>query len=167
MIKSLIDRLRRLERALAAALLIAIVALVFVASSARYLGTPLIWSIEITQALFVWLCVLAADLTLQRAGHFSVDALANLLPPRARLVLDVFNILLVGALLALLVWYGVVFAEISYGRPLPMTGVTSATATAALPIGFALMLITLAEQLVARLHGEARKDDEPVTREVM
>jgi TRAP-type C4-dicarboxylate transport system permease small subunit len=51
------------------------------------------------------------------------------------------------------------FAEFSSGRPLPMTGVSEGIATAALPVGFALMFITVAEQLVMRL----RSADEPET----
>jgi TRAP-type C4-dicarboxylate transport system permease small subunit len=167
MIVSLLGGLRALERALAAMLLVVIVALVIVASGSRYMGVPIIWALEVTQALFVWLCVLAADLTLQRLGHFSVDMFANLLPARARQVLEVLNVLLAGALLAVLVYYGVIFAQFTGMRPLPMTGVTSAAATAALPVGFALMLITLAEHLTARLKGRSPVADSSEPREVM
>ena len=167
MILSALGVLRRTERALASVLLIATVALVVLASSTRYMGFPIIWALEVVQALFVWLCVLAADLTLQRAGHFSVDMIANLLPPRTRQVLDVFNVLLGAALLAGLAWYGFLFTYITSGRPLPITGVTSALATAALPVGFVLMLITLAEQLVARLKGRPVAAPSDEAREVM
>jgi TRAP-type transport system small permease protein len=128
---------------------------------------PVLWAIEVTQAAFVWLCVFAADLTLQRLGHFSVDMIANLLPRRARQILEVINVLLAGALLATLTYYGVLFAQFTGMRPLPMTGVTSAVATGALPVGFALMLITLAEHLVARLKGQAPVVDASEPREVM
>lgn len=167
MIATLLRGLRAGERAAAGVLLVAIVALVVAASSARYAGAPILWALEVTQALFVWLCVLAADLTLQRLGHFSVDVLANLLPRRARRALEIFNLLLVGAFLAVLVFYGWRFAEFTGMRPLPMTGVTSALATAALPIGFALMLVTLAEQLVLRLKGRPLAPDAGEPREVM
>jgi TRAP-type C4-dicarboxylate transport system permease small subunit len=167
MIVSTLAVLRSAERALASALLFATVALVVLASATRYMGTPVIWSLEVVQALFVWLCVLAADLTLQRAGHFSVDMVVNLLPHRARQVLEAFNVMLAAALLAGLAWYGFQFAYITSGRPLPMTGVTSALATAALPVGFVLMLITLAEHLVARLRGRAPTAAPDEAREVM
>lgn len=166
MIRTFLVALRAVERALASGLLAVIVALVVMASAGRYFGSPVIWAIEVTQALFVWLCVLAADLTLQRAGHFSVDIFASLLPPRARKALDIFNILLGGALLAVLAWFGFVFASFTSTRPLPMTGITSGVATVALAVGFVLMLVTLAEQLIDRLRGRTVSDaDEP--REVM
>lgn len=167
MIVSLLGGLRRLERAVAGILLVVIVALVVISSGTRYAGSPVIWSLEVTQALFVWLCVIAADLTLQRLGHFSVDMIANLLPRRARQALEIFNLLLVGAFLAVLVYYGYRFASFTGMRPLPMTGVSSALATAALPVGFALMLITLAEHLVARLQGRPLVPDAAEPREVM
>lgn len=167
MIVLFLERLRQVERALACALLIGIVALVIVASGTRYMGMPVIWAIEVTQALFVWLCVFAADLTLQRLGHFSVDMFANLLPKRARQMLEVFNVLLAGALLATLTYYGVIFAQFTGMRPLPMTGVSSAWATGALPVGFALMLITLAEHLAARFRGRSPVVDPTEPREVM
>lgn len=167
MIVLFLERLRQVERALACALLIGIVALVIVASGTRYMGMPVLWAIEVTQALFVWLCVFAADLTLQRLGHFSVDMFASLLPKRPRQILEVVNVLLAGALLATLAYYGVLFAQFTGMRPLPMTGVSSAWATGALPVGFALMLITLAEHLVARLKGRSPVADTSAPREVM
>lgn len=164
MISSTLAWLRRLERGLAMALLVAVFVLVFVATATRYLGSPVIWAIEATQAMFIWLCVLAADITLQRAGHFSVPVLADLLPPRARRALDVAGGLAVLALLAFLAWHGAGFAAMSGMRPLPMLGVSEGVATAALPVGFALMAITTVEQLVARWTGAGER---PAARDVM
>jgi len=144
---------RLAERAATVAILGLIVVVVFLGTVGRYSGHPVIWTDEVAQALFVWLSLLAADQTLQRAGHFSVDVFAALLPERARLALDLLIYLLVGALLASLIVYGWFFVEISDRRPLPMTGVPSSFAAAALPVGFALMLVTLVEQVLRRLAG--------------
>ena len=166
MISSFLVWLRRLERAVAMSLLVGIFALVFVATMTRYMGSPVIWAIEVTQAMFVWLCVLAADITLQNRGHFSVPALADLLSPANRRLLEIFNALVVLALLAFLVRYGIVFAELSGGRPLPMIGVSEGIATAALPVGFALMFITMLEQFVMRWR-RIGDHDTPSPRDVM
>ena len=165
--KALLAPVRAAERGLAGLLLAALVVLVIVGSALRYVGFPVIWSVELAQALFIWLCVFAADITLQRAGHFSIDMLANTLPPAARTVLDVFNFLLVAALLATLLYYGTRFAMVTSGRPMPIVGVSQAFETAALPVGFLLMLITTVEQLIARIQGRpvAERGDDP--REVM
>lgn len=150
MIETFLTWLRRIERAVAMTLLFAIFAVVFLATVMRLLHRPFTWDLEVTQAMFVWLCVLAADVTLQNFGHFSVSGLADLLPRRARLALETFNSLLVLALLAFLTWYGTVFADMSSGRPLPMLDISEGVATFALPTGFALMCITVIEQLVRR-----------------
>lgn len=155
------------ERALASALLLAIVALVSFSASFRYAGMPLIWADEITQALFPWLCALAADLTLQRYGHFSVDMAANYLPAPARRALELFNTLLVMALLLVLAYYGWSFAKMTGMRPLPITGITSAAATGALTVGFVLMLVTLAERLWMRVSGRDAPAAPSEPREVM
>lgn len=150
MIQFLLDWLRRIERAVAMCLLVAIFVVVFTATLLRYIDRPVIWELEISQAMFVWLCVLAADITLQNFGHFSVSSLADLLPRRARLVLETFNSLVVLSLLAFLTWYGWTFADMSSMRPLPILGISEGVATAALPVGFALMCITVVEQAVRR-----------------
>lgn len=166
MIRTLLTWLRHVERAVAMTLLVAIFVVVLTATFLRYINHPVIWELEITQAMFVWLCVLAGDITLQNFGHFSVSAVADLLPRRARLALDTFNALLVIALLAFLTWYGWTFADMSSMRPLPILGISEGTATAALPVGFALMCITVIEQLAMRwTHPEQQVAHAP--RDVM
>jgi len=167
MIQTFLDRLRAAELAAACILLAAIVTLVVVASAARYAGHPVIWALELTQAGFVWLCVLSADLTLRRAGHFSIDMLAKRLPAGPRLALDLFNFALVAALLAVLVRYGYEFSLRTSGRPLPITGVTSAFVTGALPVGFLLMAVTVGELAFARIKGRPVVPAEDERREVM
>jgi TRAP-type C4-dicarboxylate transport system permease small subunit len=166
MISSFLVWLRRLEHAVAMSLLVGIFALMFVATMTRYMGSPVIWAIEVTQAMFVWLCVLAADITLQNRGHFSVPALADLLSPANRRRLEILNALVVLALLAFLAWYGITFAVLSGGRPLPMIGISEGIATAALPVGFGLMFITILQQLVMRWR-RIGDPDAPSPRDVM
>jgi TRAP-type C4-dicarboxylate transport system permease small subunit len=167
MFPALLYGLRRIERISARVLLALITALVILASGARYAGHPIIWAIEVTQALFVWLCVMAGDLTLQRLGHFSIDVAVKLLPARLRHALALANLLLVACLLAVLIWYGFAFARFTGMRPLPMTGVSSAAATAAMPVGFALMLLTLAEHFIRLLRQGPGKGTGSGAREVM
>ena len=80
--------LRPVERAVlfacAALLLVAVVVLIAVASVARAIGAPLIWSIEVAQLLFLWLCIFAIDLALQDGRHFGIGLLLDNLPPSGR-----------------------------------------------------------------------------------
>lgn len=163
MIRQLLAHVRAAERVLAVALLAALVAVVFAGTMGRYLGRPVVWSDEVAQGLFVWVALLAADITLQRNGHFSVDALVNFLPPKARFVLDVGIHLLLAALLALLLFYAFRFASMTGPRPMPMLGpmlgLRTGVVTSALPVGFTLMFITVIEQTIDRFA--ARRPPEP------
>jgi len=145
--------LRRVEMAAAVALLGAIVAVVLAGTFGRYLGRPVLWSDEVAQALFVWLAMLAADLTLQRAGHFRIDVLLGLLPATPRFLLELAIKLIIAVLLVCLVYYGMALVRLSDPRPLPMTGVPSSYAAAALPVAYALMIITVIEQILRHLRG--------------
>ena len=157
--------LRRVEALFAGLLLCGIVAVVFFGSAGRYFGRPVIWSDEVAQALFVWTTMLAADLTLQRNGHFRIDMLTSMLPLRARKVLELATKLVLLALLCLLAWSGLQLARMTAARPLPMTGVSSAVAIAALPVGFVLMMITMFEQFVQQWRTGGV--EQAVTRDVM
>jgi TRAP-type C4-dicarboxylate transport system permease small subunit len=167
MISRALHALRWVERAVAAGLLVILVAIVFGGAVGRYAGHPVIWSDEVAQALFVWVAMLAADLTLQRSGHFSIDIFANLLPPHARFVLDLFVIVLLGALLGLLILNGFRFADMTAGRPMPMLGLPSSFATAALPVGFSLMMVTLIEQAIRRIRHRNEPPPSHTASEVM
>jgi TRAP-type transport system small permease protein len=159
MIIKALAALRQAERAVAIALLAAIVVVVIIGTIFRFAGAPAIWTEEAAQACFVWLSLVAADMTLQRHGHFRLDMLVGLLPKKARLALDIVIHLVIGALLAFLIFYAWKFVQISNLRPLPIIGVPSSFATAALPVGFALMMITLIEQIFVALSGREAKTE--------
>lgn len=166
MFKTVLAWLRKLERAVAMTLLLAIFVVVLAATAGRYFGYPIIWSLEASQAMFVWLCMLAADVTLQNFGHFSVPLIADTLSRPARRILETFNAVVVLGFLTFLAWYGWIFADMSSMRPLPMMGISEGIATAALPVGFALMAITTIEQLIQRWR-KIGYDDVHLSREVM
>ena len=47
-------------------------------------ASPIIWSVEIAQLLFVWRCALSADLALQGSRHWGLPALHELIGPHWR-----------------------------------------------------------------------------------
>lgn len=161
----LLTILRRAELLVAVCVLGVIVAVVFAGTIGRYAGRPVLWSDEVAQALFPWLVFLAADVTLQRNGHFRIDFAVAPLPAWMRATLDLVIKLVLVVLLTLLVHFGTKLVGISKFRPLPMTGISTAWAAAALPVGFALMLLTMAEQAVALIRGRLARDE--AARDVM
>ena len=85
----------RLEFAVAKALLIGITLLVFVAAVSRSIGSPVEWSDDMAQLLFVWLCMLGANRAMRLKAHMSVDYLIKLLPRTPRWLVELLNGVLV------------------------------------------------------------------------
>lgn len=149
---------QRVEFVCAALLLVAIVILVAVASVTRYLGSPIIWSVEIAQLLFVWLCMLAADLALQQQRHFGLGLVLDKLGPQPRRLLEICNTVIVLSLLAFLLVYAVRNTLLMHPRLIGATQMNASLVHAAMPFGIALMLRTLALQLYRAITvGPARR----------
>ena len=149
---------RRLEIACAVAVLAAIVVLVGVAAIARALGSPIIWSVEIAELLFVWECMLAADLAMQHDRHFGLSVLLDRLGPRARRMAEIGNLLVLIALLGFLFVYAIINTILMHPRLIGATQMNASLVHAAMPFGLVLMLRTLAVKLwraVAEMRGAA------------
>ncbi|MEZ5935085.1 MAG: TRAP transporter small permease [Alphaproteobacteria bacterium] len=142
---------QRVEMACAAALLVAIVVLVGIASVTRYLGSPIIWSVEIAQLLFVWLCMLAADLGLQQGRHFGLSVIQDRLSPEARRRVEIVNMAIVALLLAFLLVHAVKNTILMHPRLIGATQMHASLIHASMVLGLGLMLRTLATQLYRRL----------------
>lgn len=150
---------QRVEFACAVAVLAAIVVLVGVASVARYLGSPIIWSVEIAQLLFAWECMLAADLAMQQGRHFGLSVLLDRLGARARQVVEIGNLLVLVALLCFLFVYALRNTVLMHPRLIGATQMNASLVHAAMPFGLALMLRTLAIKLwqaIAAMRSAAR-----------
>lgn len=145
---------RKIEVAGAVGLLAAIVALVALAAVARAIGSPVIWSIEIAQLLFAWLCMLAADLALQEDRHFGLSVLGGLLSPRAMRWLEVFNLLILSGFLAFLLFYAWRNAVLMHPRLFGATQMNGSFVHASFVLGSALLLRTMLSKLIARLRFE-------------
>ncbi|MGC9419707.1 MAG: TRAP transporter small permease subunit [Rhodovulum sp.] len=107
-----IDRLTRLAGRLAAALLLALVALVFFNVFGRYVigGSP-VWAQELEWHLMAPIALLGITVLMLENGHVRVDMVFERLPERARHALDLFS-MLVGAVIALLlIKYSLGFVE--------------------------------------------------------
>ena len=145
--------LARVEELVSRVLLALLVLLVFVPAVSRTFNRPIIWSIEIAQLLFAWLAFLGANQAMRAGAHIGVDVLTRNLPPRVRRAVAVFNLGLVAAFLAALLWYGVELTFVSVDRRFMTTNLSFAFATVAAPLGAALLLLTTLGRLAAVLRG--------------
>ena len=140
----------------AAVLLVAIVSLVAIASIARSLGSPIIWSVEIAQMLFIWLCMLAADLALQQARHFGLSLLHDAVPAHVGYWIKLANLAVIMTLLLFLLYHSFDVVRLSHPRLYGATQMHFSYITGALPFGLLLMVRTLGMELVRLLGTSPR-----------
>ena len=140
------NQLDKIERMVCIGLLSAIVLLVFAAAVMRTVGLPIIWSVDIAQLLFAWLCMLGANQTLKHAQHATVDIATQYLPARWQQRLTGLASLIMIGVLAIIVVYGIALFNLNPQRTLGSTPIPYRYVALALPVGAGLMLLTLLEQ---------------------
>lgn len=140
---------RRFETGCAILLLTAIVILVAIASIARAVGSPIIWSVEIAQLCFVWLCMLSADLALQSERHFGLSIVSDAVSPRNRRVLELANKIILILLLGFLLNYAVINTQLMHPRLIGATQMHGSYVHASMVAGLLLLLRTMISQTVA------------------
>ena len=146
--------LRRGLEYLCAGLLVVIVALVFSNVIGRYfLHAPLRWSDEVAQFLFLWLSYLGALAALMGGRHYSFPNVINMLPANLRLAAKTVSDLIVLAMLAILVWGGVVLVDLLHHQRSPAIDLPVYYVYAALPLVSFLMALVIVFQIIARLRG--------------
>ena len=95
-------RLAQIEIAICVVLLAIITGLVFVASVMRFFGHPLVWSVDLAQLLFIWVCFLGADKAMREKSHLGMEVPAKYLPYKYHLWLELVCSVIVLAFLAVL-----------------------------------------------------------------
>lgn len=140
--------LRRIEIASASLLLASIVLLVGGGSLARSFGWPIIWSVEIAQLMFLWLCVLAIDLGMQDERHFGLAVILDHVAPRTRVLIEAANIVVMICLLIFLLWYAWNNMILMHPRLDGALQLRGSVYHASMVIGFALLVRTLVAKLI-------------------
>ena len=141
-----------IEETVGRVLLAAIVVLVFVAAITRTFDHPLIWSVDLAQALFVWLCFAGAVKALRIRAHIGVDYFVKRLPESLRRVVDLSLAVLVVAFLATMTWFGVTLTLLNWQRTFGDSGISYAWVTVAVPVGCALLGLVLLVQIAIALR---------------
>lgn len=144
-----------IERALDLAsklLLAGMTALVFAAALSRTFGHPLIWSVDIAQLLFVWLCFAGAVKALLRRAHIGVDYFVAKTPTGFRRPLDLALAIVTVAFLATMSWFGFQLTFLNWQRVYGDSGISYAWVTIAVPIGCTALALVLVAQIVQALR---------------
>lgn len=147
----MVEMYRRAEEAISRVLLGVCVVLVVVASLGRWYGHPIIWSVDMAQLLFVWICVLGANQTMRRDQHVGVDLLLIHMPARFRRWVMLAHFLLIEAFLAAMVWFGYDLTRLNVERQFSDTPISYAWVTAAVPVGSALLFCSVLGRMIAMI----------------
>jgi TRAP-type C4-dicarboxylate transport system permease small subunit len=138
----------RVEDLASKILLAAIVLLVFVAAVARSFGAPIVWSVDLAQLLFIWVCFLGANRAMRVKAHVGVDYFVKRLPASWRRVLEFGLALIALGFLAALAWTGANLTLLNWERLYGDSGISYAWVTGAVPVGCGLLALTIMGHLV-------------------
>lgn len=139
----LLRRLARTELVLCVALLGAITGLVLVAAVLRFFGRPLIWSVDMAQLLFVWLCMLGATRAMREKAHLGMEVIAKYLPQMPRLWLETASSALILVFLGALAYEGVLLTWLNRERTFGDSTLPYGLVTLAVPVGAVLLGLAL------------------------
>lgn len=147
-LKKLVRFGMRFEDAATQILLAFIVVLVFLAAFTRYIGRPINWSVDIAQAIFVWVIYIGANQAWRKSRHIGIDMLFNRMPPGLQKILLLFIYGLICLFLGAIIVNGIYITIVNSGRILNDIPISYSFVTIAVPTGSLLMLITTIEKIV-------------------
>lgn len=110
----------------------------------RYLTNySIIWADEVARYLMIWLTFLGAGLTLRYGGHVAITNLMDVLPTPAQRVLRAIIAACLLAFFVLMIWIGYSLAMRVHLQLTPATRIPFSYIYAAIPVGFALLVVHL------------------------
>lgn len=139
-----------LEETLLVSSLVVTVSLIFVQVVRRYVfHASLSWSEELARYIFVWQIWLGASFAVKHHKHIRVEFVRSLLPQKGRRYLDILVLLLWLVMSLILVVKGGQLTQILLTRRQlsPAMRLPMAYAYAAVPVGCALMVVRLLQEL--------------------
>lgn len=128
-------RIAQIEFAAGATLLSIIVVLVFVASVMRFFKHPLIWSVDLAQLLFIWLCFVGATRAMRERAHLGVDLLVRHFPHGWRLAIELVLAVIFIVFMTVLAWEGYLLSMLNRERLFGDSGISYFYVTIAVPAG--------------------------------
>nr|WP_321454405.1 TRAP transporter small permease [uncultured Cohaesibacter sp.] len=140
--------LGKIEFAVGAVLLAVVTFLVFIAAVMRFFGHPLIWSVDLAQMLFIWLCFLGATRAMRERVHLGVDFLVRLFPYAARRLIESAMALIFIAFLLVLAYEGYKLTMLNWQRVYGDSGLSYAWVTISVPIGSILLSISILSNMI-------------------
>lgn len=138
----------KLEFIVGAGLLGAITFLVFIAAVMRFAGYPLIWSVDLAQLLFIWLCFVGATRAMRTRSHLGVDFLVRLFGHKTRLMIETGLAIVFIAFMGVLMRVGYQLTMLNIERQFGDSGLSYGWVTIAVPVGCIFLSLAIIANLV-------------------
>ncbi|MGD9155343.1 MAG: TRAP transporter small permease [Bacillota bacterium] len=142
------EKVGGIETWISVGMLAAIIVLVFASAVMRTFRYPIIWSVDLAQLLFVWICMLGADAALKKRAHVGVDLLAKQFPVRIQNIITLTTYIISVLFLVFITYHGLSLCVKNYLRQYATLQISYSFGTVAVPIGSILMILTFAEQII-------------------
>lgn len=138
----------KFEELIVSVFIAAITFLVFASAIARLIRHPLNWAQDISLLLFAWVVFLGADHALRKADFVRVDMLISKFPAAVQKFLYYLWYIVAIAFLGVLVRFGIPLSIENSKRLFQTLGISYSWATISVPVGSALMIVTIIIKLV-------------------
>lgn len=119
------------------------------------------WAEEVARYLMIWMTFLGAGLVLRFGGHVAITNLHDLLSARGRQLIRILIAVILFAFFAVMMWVGYEYMSRMGRQMTPATRISFSYIYAAMPIGFALLILHFAMTVRAFVNGEATDDGHP------
>lgn len=134
--------LSNFELILASTCIIITTSLVMLNVIMRYFfKTGLYWSEEVATACFVWSVFIGAAAGYKHKAHVGVDMLVNLCPPTLKKIIIIVVDLILLLINGYITYIAVIYLSLSYKKPTPVLGISTAYISSSILVSFALMTI--------------------------
>lgn len=118
----------------------------------------LLWGDPLLRVLVLWLALLGAMAATRDANHITIDLLSRFLPPRVQRLARLATNLFAAAVCTILAWQGVNLVRLDYeARTLAFAGAPAWACELIIPVGFAVMALRFALNVVDGLHASGAR----------
>lgn len=150
----------KIEFFVGATLLAIITFLVFIASVMRFAGHPIIWSIDMAELLFIWLCFVGAVRAMRLRAHLGVDYLVRHFGHQNRLILESTMAVIFIIFMLIIAKEGYGLAVLNKERVFGDSGISYYYVTIAVSVGCIFLSIAVIANAIEAWRS--RDTDEPV-----
>jgi TRAP-type C4-dicarboxylate transport system permease small subunit len=106
-----------------------------------FFKTGIYWTEEVATACFVWSVFIGAAAGYKHKAHVGVDMLVNLCPPILKKIIIIVVDLVLLLINGYITYIAVIYLSLSYKKPTPVLGISTAYISSSILVSFALMTI--------------------------